>query len=447
MRVRIEDRNHDGRGRGTAEGRTVLVSQAHPGEVVRVRTDRVTKGTVQGRVGTLLTPDPTRIAHTCQHEFHCTGCPMLAATPESELAFKEAELARLLSGLAGTREVAPMVRPSGLFGYRHTAKQVFGRRGPRTILGSYVQATHKISDNAACPVLAPRLATLFDLLAWGAHELRLAVHSEDGRLGLRHAVARLSKATGELALLLVSSEDPPLQARALARRLRTRLPDLVGVEIGFQAGNTNTLLEATTVFVEGTPLIEEEILGFRHRLGPRSFFQVNPTAAEVLFQQAIALAGEGKRVLEAYAGVGALTFPLSRHFEQVVAIESAEASVEAHRAGLERHGITNVVCHGERAESALASRIAEFRPEVLVLDPPRSGAPTEIWSGLRDSSIQRIVYLACDPKTLVSTSNALSDQGFGLTHLVPVDQFPRTAHWELIARFDRKGESLPGSPN
>jgi 23S rRNA (uracil1939-C5)-methyltransferase len=81
------------------------------------------------------------------------------------------------------------------------------------------------------------------------------------------------------------------------------------------------------------------------------------------------------------------------------------------------------------------------------LDPPRSGAPTEIWSGLRDSSIQRIVYLACDPKTLVSTSTALSDQGFNLTHLVPVDQFPRTAHWELIARFDRGGESLPGSPN
>ena len=161
MRLIIEDLNQDGRGRGFLGKKTVLVSQALPGEEVSVRLDRKTRGTLQGRVGRFFEKRTDRLEHSCSHEFLCTGCPLLAASPAHEKEFKSEKLRRLLNDSgAHAADVQAIETPSELFAYRYYAKQIFFRRKGEVSLGSYIAGTHHVQSNASCPVLVPGLQAL-----------------------------------------------------------------------------------------------------------------------------------------------------------------------------------------------------------------------------------------------------------------------------------------------
>ncbi len=438
MKVRIEDRNPDGRGRGKDGDRAVLVSQAHPGEVVVVRPDRTTRGTVQGRVARILDRDPTRIGHDCGHEFHCTGCPLLAASAEDEAAFKldRVRAALAAAGLEGQvpREV---VVPTALFGWRHFAKMVFGRRGPHTILGSYVQGTRRLVDNRGCPVLAPPLRDLMDALALSADRARLPVHETGVRVGLRHALARLSRATGEMIVRVVTSEERPEAVIAAVRALRRSVPALAGAEILVETGETADLRSGELCWREGAAEVTEEIQGFQHRVGIDTFFQVNPVAAERLFEAATSGAGTGATCVEGYSGVGALTLPLSRAFGRVVAVEAAAASAARLRAAAEAAGEGRIEVREGRMEALAGEILALAHPDAVVLDPPRKGMGEVVAGEVARSTARRVVLLSCDPEALRVDLGPLRAGGFAVDRVVPIDQFPRTAHVETVTVLSR----------
>lgn len=429
MRIDIEDRNEDGRGRGRTGKRVVLVSQAHPGEQVTVRVDRTTRGTVQGRVAQLLRKDPARIETPCRHAFHCTGCALLQAPESEEDAFKRERVTSALAGLQAP-PLEPTRRPSGPYGYRHLAKQVFGRRGREVLLGSYVAGSHHVTDNDGCPVLAAPLLDVLRGVAATATAMGADIHDEDRAVtGLRYAVARCSRADGTVLLTLVTSASDTGVAANVARRVHDDHDAVVGAHVVVNEGPGNALLAGTLVPIVGAEWVEEEILGHRHRIGPRTFFQVNPESAEELFRVAADAAGAGARCLEGYAGVGALTLPLAQRFEQVTAIESQP---EAARLLADAATDRGIVVHAEDAEHALPDRLADGPWDAVVLDPPRRGLGAAVVGALAEHAPPRIVLLSCEPATLARDLPPLVAAGYGIARLVPVDQFPRTSHVETV---------------
>jgi 23S rRNA (uracil-5-)-methyltransferase RumA len=456
LRVTIEDRNPDGRGRGQAGERIALVSQAHPGEEVVVRPDRTTRNTIQGRVGKILQGDPRRIEHPCQHEHACTGCPLLAAHPDDEAAFKRGRVLMALqeaglSAAAAEKVLAPLEPPAELFGYRHYAKQIFTLRRRKVVLGSYVAGTHRVVDNTGCPVLVAPLAALLEDIGRRATRLHLPVHQEarsrreETRPGLRYAIARHSAASGKQLVLLVTSlaesrQDPGLK-EDLLRLVKeiARRRGVAGVVLRLNTGTGNALLAGETLLEVGERWLEEELAGFRHRISTDAFFQINPPAAQRLVRRAVEMAGEGDLCLEAFAGVGALTLPLARHFRKVRAVESQEGAVGALRYAARRGGLAGKVeAEAGEAEEVLPRWLAGPTPDAIVLDPPRRGLGPVLTAALETLAQRlgqrrpRLVLLSCDPGTLAKDLPPLLAAGYAVRGVTPVDQFPRTGHVETV---------------
>ena len=435
MRIQIDDRNEDGRGRGRAGKRVVLVSQAHPGEEVTVRVDRTTRGTVQGRVAKVIRPDPGRVETRCSHAFHCTGCALLQVSETEEDAFKRERVRAALAGVGGF-ELEPTLRPTGACGYRHLAKQVFGRLGRDVFLGSYVTGTHHVTDNDGCPVLAAPLPAVLRQLAAAATAAGADVHDPArGVTGLRYAVARRSRSTGDVLLAIVTSAADPSVAAALARRVHDGHDAVVGAHVIVNTGEGNAILAGDVSPVAGADAIEDEILGHRHRIGLRTFFQVNPAAATELFRVALDAAGSGRRCLEGYAGVGALTWPLAERFEQVVAVESHPEAAQLLQEGALDRG---VMVRSEDADHAIPEMLASGPWDAVVLDPPRRGLGDAVTGALASHPPERIVLLSCEPGTLGRDLPPLVAAGYGIARIVPVDQFPRTAHVETVTLLTRQ---------
>jgi 23S rRNA (uracil1939-C5)-methyltransferase len=437
LTVVVESLERDGRGKALRHDRAVLLPQAYPGEAVAFRVDVATKGALQGRVLKVLKPGPDRVPHPCSHEFHCTGCPLLSYRPTAEARFKTGLVRRALAGVSGDGRdpVRPLVAPASPFGYRHYGKQVFARREGRVVLGSYVQGTHRVADNRGCPVLAPGLARLFDRLADLVHEAELVLHEPGSARGLRHAVARWSRARGKAQLVLATSEPGAAAASTFAASLEAALPEIESTFVLEQEGEGNVLLAGAPHLVFGPGALEESILGHSFAVGPRSFFQVNPWGAETIFSYALEFAGRGASALELYAGVGALTLPLAGRFAEVFAAESSAEAAEAARRNAARAGLSGVTVETAAAEVAAPRLLAERRPEVVVADPPRKGLGAELATILAKGPAARVVLLSCDPAALGRDAAAMVAAGRTLAAVQPVDQFPRTAHVETVALF------------
>ncbi|MCG8456397.1 MAG: 23S rRNA (uracil(1939)-C(5))-methyltransferase RlmD [Holophagales bacterium] len=456
--VDIEDWNTDGRGRGHHGGKAVLVSQAHPGERVRLRLDKTTRGTLQGRVGELLRRDPRRVRTPCPHTFVCTGCPWLELDPSAEAESKQSRAQELVDGIEGAAgaEVESLVRSPTIFGYRCYTKQSLAHRRGRTLAGSYVAGTHHVADNAGCPVLVPELAQLVEATTAAVDRAGLRLHrpgdpvrGRSPRPGLRYLVARHSRATGEDLLTLVTSTPAGSSQReaeqALATGLLRRRAGLAGVHLLFNPSAGNVLLEGELVLSVGAGHIEEELAGFRHPIGPTSFFQINPMTADLMVRRAVDLASsDGKAdepILEGFCGVGTLTLPLAARGRRVRAVERSREAVQLLRRSADSAGLGDrISAAAGDAREVLPRWLEEHRRDpapVVVLDPPRKGLGRALAEALARSTARRIVLLSCDPERLAFDLPPLLEGGFHLRRVVPFDPFPRTAHLETVSLLER----------
>lgn len=191
----------------------------------------------------------------------------------------------------------------------------------------------------------------------------------------------------------------------------------------------------------GKDYITDELDGLQFRISPPSFYQVNPEQTAVLYRQTLeycVLQGV-EEVADAYCGVGTITLYLARHAKEVRGYEVVPRAVEDARANAALNGIENARFYAGAVEKVLPGQVAAgYRPEVVVLDPPRAGCRPEVLEAVAASGARRVVYVSCDPATLARDMARLTALGFGMVEVQPVDMFPHTAHVECVALVERK---------
>jgi 23S rRNA (uracil1939-C5)-methyltransferase len=257
----------------------------------------------------------------------------------------------------------------------------------------------------------------------------------------RHALgyrtrARLQCRDGRVGFFARGSHDvvdvdecpvlaPALNAALRAVRGAAALPD----ELDLLAGDGDV---AASPPVAGLPAQTSiHIGGARLQIAPGAFFQANGALLDELVAAAPGDAS-GHLALDLYAGVGLFTLPLARRFDRVVAVES-----DPQACALLRH---NVAVPDRPAVDVVERRVEDYlrrsgpRPDLVLLDPPRRGAPAASIAALQ---APRVVYVACDPATWARDLRAFLAAGYALTEVMAFDLMPQTYHVEILAKLAR----------
>jgi 23S rRNA (uracil1939-C5)-methyltransferase len=215
--------------------------------------------------------------------------------------------------------------------------------------------------------------------------------------------------------------------------LLAELPGLAGVVIlGLPGGRGRV--------IAGQDFVHERVLQRVFRISAGSFFQVNPTQTPILIEQALAELQPLRSdvVLDGYSGAGLFSLFLADRVAHVRAIESQPSAVADARASALLNGVTNVLTQEGLLERTLGMmRRQREQIDLALIDPPRSGCLPRALIELAALGPRTIVYVSCDPSTLARDLRILSDNGYALTSVLPVDMFPFTAHIECIATCQR----------
>ncbi|MFP6639625.1 MAG: RsmD family RNA methyltransferase, partial [Myxococcota bacterium] len=160
--------------------------------------------------------------------------------------------------------------------------------------------------------------------------------------------------------------------------------------------------------------------------------QANGAMHEILYQFVLEEVGGGDRALELHAGIGFFTLGLVGRFSHVDAVESSQSAVVDLRRNLKSSKGGRVRILAAPAEEVLQGEIAQA-PDVVLMDPPRTGLSPRLLESIASLHPKRIVYLSCDPATLARDLARLADRGYRLRSIRGLDLFPQTPHVEVLA--------------
>jgi len=385
------------------ESRTFLVPDVCPGErvVIDLRSSRP-------RVAEVLRASPDRVTPACPHLARCGGCDFMHVRAERQGAL-HAEVVRELLAHGADEEIpeARVQQLSRSTGYRTRARLAFRSTERSVVLGFRSERSHDIVAFERCLVLDPRLEPAVAIV----------------RRVLAGAVSE-----GEVALALGHGGAPVLEVRSSRDLAPATFSALHGlVESKEIAGARIVLGETTKPLVFGDPRgVQMGADDLPLLVGAGGFAQASEEGAIELARRVAALVEPAeKRVVELFAGSGTLSVLLAKSARSFVGVEIDKEAHASAKANLDARGITaKLVCSDAEAFSIPAC-------DVVVLDPPRSGAKGAV-EKLLTARPKRIVYVSCDPATLARDVARLRTGGYVLTAIETIELFPQTSHVETV---------------
>jgi 23S rRNA (uracil1939-C5)-methyltransferase len=417
QRVTLDIREIGSRGDGVAEhkGQRYFVPYTLPGETV-LAASREKRG--EGNVAQpieVLAPSRHREPAPCAHFTTCGGCALQHWRRDAYTAWKIELIAR---ALAQRGVPAPAFEPAlvGAPGERRRADFVLRREGRRVLAGFHEPAGPRIIDVGTCVVARPTLNALLP-------PLRSAMLEVLREGGAADAIVNESDSGLDLLIRPHRRSDLSLDSRERLVALAEQA-DLARLSWGDRASAEPIVVRRSPMLLFGDARVDPP---------PGAFLQAARRAELAMRAAVVAWAGEGERLADLFAGIGALSLGRAG---KLALFESDQQAVAAVQAAARRLAVGRVaVRRRDLFRKPLAeSELAAF--DAVVLDPPRAGATAQC-AELARSKVSRIVYASCDPGTFARDARTLQEGGYRLEKLLPIDQFLWSAHVELIALFRR----------
>lgn len=396
-----------------------------------------------------------KIDPPCPYFGTCGGCSLQDLDYRDQLALKRQRLLRLLGTVdpSLTLELVPSEDP---WRYRNKAELTFGGGG----LGYHAARSFwRIVDLNDCLLLPEPASRLISDVRHLAQQTGVPAYNPKTHQGFfRYLLIRHSRATNRLLVCLITLPGERTLIESLAEALRRAHPEISSVYWGTTTKVADVAAPEELVLIRGDAYLEDRVGPFAISLHPLTFLQPTTAQAERMYEQisrwvnaspqdsplrSPADGGTKQGIAwDVYCGIGLIAFYLASSFRTVYAIDSEVLNLEMARLNAQANGITNVQWHHGRAEEVLRNTrfwIGEAQPEVVVVDPPRSGLHPRVIGSLLAARPKQLIYLSCNAQALARDLTQLLNgfPRYRLREVTAFDVFPHTPHVEVAALLER----------
>lgn len=441
--VEVEKLSNLGFGIAKHEGLVVFVENACPGDKLKVKITKLTKNYANAEIVEIIEPSSHRVEPFCAMHKVCGGCQLQFIDYDYQLKLKKEIVEDAIKTISGLDiEIKSPIASPEIKQYRHKVQYPISETkvSKRILAGYYKPKSHEIVNIKHCPIQPEICDTIIDFIRNSAFDFGISGYNEKKNSGdLRHVVLRISKATGNVLItLVVNSKKTFDRLKDFAQNIYDNFKDVSGVCVNFNPKKTNVILGENTELLVGKDFIKERILDKTFRIGPKTFFQINPKSAENIFayvKEYINNHFETPIVLDAYAGVTSFGICVSDICRKVVSVEENKEAVEWAQETITANEVKNVELHNMDAQKFFKKELEtkKRRFDAVILDPPRKGCSEESLDYALQLCKGKIIYVSCNPATLARDLKYLTSKGATVESIQPFDMFCHTYHIENVA--------------
>lgn len=428
------------------DGITVFIDGAITGEKVMAKIIKVTKTFAVAKLTKIITPSKYRQTPKCKVAGKCGGCSCQHIDYKYTTILKTNQIKNSLekSGLDNIKlnECVIMENP-----YNYRNKVAYPIRVDKilnTKIGFYLKGSHDIIENEGCVIQSNIIDEISKKMYSYLLEYNFLGYDEIAKEGdIRHIVIRQGQNTEELMIVIVVNKNKLLKDerfKEIVKIMVAEYPIIKSVVLNLNSSTTNEILGEKQINIFGNGYITEKLGDIKYYISPKSFFQVNTTQAEKLYNLVLKkLELKGTELLfDLYSGVGSIGIFLSKYCKSIYGIEIEPEAVEMANMNIELNNIKNAeYLVGSVEDRAIEFKKRKITPDAIVVDPPRKGLDTLAISHILNFSAKKIVYVSCNPATLARDLKELSEK-YDVIDITPVDMFCWTTHVESVVLLQLK---------
>lgn len=443
LTLTITDLSYQGLGVAKAADKVIFVADALVGEQVVAKILKVQKNIAFAKAIEHLTTSPDRVAIKNARYTQTGIAPLQHLSYRGQLAFKRHQIEQVLH--KQHLDEIEVGQPAGMatpYAYRNKAAVPVRLVDGQVRVGFFRRNSHDFVPLTDFLIQDPRIDAVLKVVVQLLNRYHIAAFDEAAHKGcVRTVVVRRGYYSKEVMVGLVTRTKNLPHAAEFARSLQQECPDVVSVLHNVNPAKTNVILGPTTHTLAGKSTITDTLNGLQFEISLHSFYQVNPTQTEVLYQKAVAAAGlDGSQtVIDAYCGIGTISLNLAKAAKQVLGVEVVPQAIADAKHNAQLNHITNAKFVVGTTEEWMAKwQAAGVAADVVVFDPPRKGLAASVIAATAQMKVSKVVYVSCNPATLARDLALFKQAGYAVTQPIqPVDQFPQTPHIESVTVLER----------
>ncbi len=445
IRLKIEDLNEKGDGIAFYKHLKISVKKTLPGEEVLVEylPNRPRKDRIQ--LLKILDKSPFRTEPLCPYFEECGGCHLQHIAYAEQLELKKKWIERLLLAYPALKHihVQPVEGMPEARNYRNKTQMPFQNNLAGLVYGLYRKGTHEVTPIDYCLVETRDANRALQIIKNWAEIHNIPAYNEATHSGIiRYALIRKGQFSNQVMVVIISNQSELPYWKSLVQKLKEGLPSLKSVILNVNQEKSNVVLGKENIVLWGEPFIEEKLGRIRFIIYPNTFFQSNSVQTVRLLEKLVQQAElkNTDKVLDLYCGVGTIGLYVTNQVAQVLGIDNNVDAIAAARENAVKNALKNInfltvdLTRGFEEIDKI-----NFEPNIIIVDPPRKGLTPELIQDICNLTPEKLIYISCNPRTLVRDLYAFQMKGYFTEEIFPFDMFPHTSHIECLTILNRRG--------
>lgn len=429
-------------GVGSIDGKRIHVKNSIEGQRISARYQKSKGGRYEAKLVEVLERSPIEKDSFCEHFNDCGGCMLQTFDYDGQKNLKLKMVQNLFEEAGFNVPLTEVISSPEAFEYRNKMEFSFGdayKGGPLT-LGMHKKGRHNdVVTVDHCHLADEDYRTILRGLLDYFVKIEAPKYNKHIHEGfLKHLVVRKGKTTGEIMVALSATTQVPFDGKAFVDVLKNMsLKGTLESVLYVKNDGLGDVVSGEIEVLYGRDFILDSVMGLNFKINLYSFFQTNTLGANLLYDTAIQMIPDldGKVCFDLFSGTGTIGQIMAQKAKKVIGIELVKDAVEAAKENAMLNGIENCTFLCGDVFDVL-SGISD-KPDVIVVDPPRNGIGEKTVIKVASYNIHEIVYVSCNPKTLMEDLVVFEKQGYAVTKMVLVDMFPWTGHVEAVVKLER----------
>jgi len=438
----------------------VFVDGAFPGDKVKTELKRIKKTYAEAKVIEIISPSISRVKARCKYFWQCGGCKQQDLEYAQQVKYKQQQVEEIFRKMGGFSDfVLEEIAPSEMiFYYRNKMEFSFSDKRWLTqaeinsgikinrdfALGLHVPEVYdKVLDIDECFLQSELSNKILNLTKEFFKSRSVVPYSTKTHSGyLRNLVIKTSHHSNDLMVNIVTFSENEELLKDYSGTLLREVPQITTIVNNINQKRSSVATGDYEKTIYGSGYIIDSIGNYQFRISANSFFQTNTLQAEKLYQSALdyaELSGD-EIVYDLYSGAGTISIFVSGKSKRVYAFETVESAINDAEENKKINNASNVYFFTADLYKSFLPVVEDRKlpsPDVVILDPPRSGMHTNTIDDVIKLNPKKIIYVSCNPATQVRDIKLFVNSGYKLKKIKPVDMFPHTYHIENVTLLDK----------